>query len=103
MVEEQYQRALNILEENKDKLEALAEKLLKSEVIFKEDLIAIFGKRPWDKEEVKPEVKEKTEENEPKNSESETTEEVVEQTQNESNETDHETDTETEEQTSEPN
>lgn len=104
MVEEQYQRALNLLEENKDKLEALAEKLLKSEVIFKEDLIAIFGKRPWDKEEeVKPEVKEKTEENEPKNSESETTEEVVEQTQNESNETDHETDTETEEQTGEPN
>lgn len=104
MVEEQYQRALNILEENIDKLEALAEKLLKSEVIFKEDLIAIFGKRPWDKEEgVKPEVKEKTEENEPKNSESETTEEVVEQTQNESNETDHETDTETEEQTGELN
>ena len=104
MIEEQYQRALNLLEENKDKLEALAEKLLKSEVIFKEDLIAIFGKRPWDKEEeVKPEVKEKTEENEPKNSESETTEEVVEQTQNESNETDHETDTETEEQTGEPN
>jgi ATP-dependent metalloprotease FtsH len=104
MVEEQYQRALNLLEENKDKLEALAEKLLKSEVIFKEDLIAIFGKRPWDKEEeVKPEAKEKTEENEPKNSESETTEEVVEQTQNESNETDHETDTETEEQTGEPN
>ena len=104
MVEEQYQRALSLLEENKDKLEALAEKLLKSEVIFKEDLIAIFGKRPWDKEEeVKLEVKEKTEENEPKNSESETTEEVVEETQNESNETDHETDTETEEQTGEPN
>lgn len=104
MVEEQYQRALNLLEENKDKLESLAEKLLKSEVIFKEDLIAIFGKRPWDKEEeVKPETKEKTEENESKNSESETTEEIVEQTQNESNETDHETDTETEEQTGEPN
>lgn len=104
MVEEQYQRALSLLEENKDKLEALAEKLLKSEVIFKEDLIAIFGKRPWDKEEeVKLEVIEKSEENEPKNSESETTEEVVEQIQNESNETDHETDTETEEQTGEPN
>lgn len=104
MVEEQYQRALSLLEENKDKLEALAEKLLKSEVIFKEDLIAIFGKRSWDKEEeVKLEVKEKTEENEPKNSESETTEEVVKQIQNESNETDHETDTETEEQTGEPN
>ncbi|MCH2223451.1 MAG: ATP-dependent zinc metalloprotease FtsH [Crocinitomicaceae bacterium] len=49
MVEEQYQRALKILSENKDKLTALAEKLLESEVIFKEDLIAIFGKQPWDK------------------------------------------------------
>jgi cell division protease FtsH len=104
MVEEQYQRALNLLEENKDKLEALAEKLLKSEVIFKEDLIAIFGKRPWDKEEeVKPETEEKTEENKPENSESEIAQEAVEQTQNESNETDHETDTETEEQTGESN
>lgn len=104
MVEEQYQRALNLLEENKDKLEALAEKLLKSEVIFKEDLIAIFGKRPWDKEEeVKPETEEKTEENKPENSESETAQEAVEQTQIESNETDHETDTETEEQTGESN
>ena len=104
MVEEQYQRALNLLEENKDKLEALAEKLLKSEVIFKEDLIAIFGKRPWDKEEeVKPETEEKTEENKPENSESEIAQEAVEQTQNESNETDYETDTETEEQTGESN
>jgi cell division protease FtsH len=51
LVEEQYQRALQILEENKDKLIQLAEKLLTSEVLFKEDLIEIFGKRPWDKEE----------------------------------------------------
>jgi ATP-dependent metalloprotease FtsH len=51
MVEEQYQRALIILEENKDKLILLAEKLLMTEVLFKEDLIEIFGKRPWDKEE----------------------------------------------------
>lgn len=51
MVEEQYARALQILSENKDKLKALADKLLTSEVIFKEDLIEIFGKRPWDKEE----------------------------------------------------
>ncbi len=54
MVEAQYQRALRILTENKDKLEALAEKLLKHEVIFKEDLIEIFGKRPWDNEEENP-------------------------------------------------
>jgi ATP-dependent metalloprotease FtsH len=51
LVESQYQRALKILEDNKDKLAMLAEKLLTSEVIFKEDLIDIFGKRPWEKEE----------------------------------------------------
>jgi len=47
MIEAQYQRALQILTENKDKLTALAEKLLTTEVIFKEDLIEIFGERPW--------------------------------------------------------
>jgi cell division protease FtsH len=51
MIEEQYQRALIILEENKEKLILLAEKLLTTEVLFKEDLVEIFGKRPWDKEE----------------------------------------------------
>lgn len=51
MVENQYQRALKLLEDNKDKLTMLANKLLEKEVIFKEDLIEIFGKRPWDKEE----------------------------------------------------
>lgn len=51
LIETQYQRALHILTENQDKLILLAEKLLSSEVIFKEDLIEIFGKRPWEKEE----------------------------------------------------
>ena len=51
IIEDQYKRAIQILTENKDKLKALADKLLSSEVIFKEDLIEIFGKRPWDKEE----------------------------------------------------
>lgn len=54
MIEEQYQRALQILSDNKDKLKQLADKLLTSEVIFKEDLIEIFGKRPWDEEESQP-------------------------------------------------
>ncbi len=54
LVEEQYQRALNLLAENKDKLSELAEKLLAKEVIFKDDLIEIFGKRPWDVEEITP-------------------------------------------------
>jgi cell division protease FtsH len=55
MIEYQYTRAIQILTENKDKLEMLASKLLTAEVIFKEDLETIFGKRIWDKEEVLPE------------------------------------------------
>jgi len=51
LIESQYQRALQLLEENRDKLDLLAGKLLEKEVIFKEDLIEIFGKRSWDKEE----------------------------------------------------
>ena len=52
MIEFQYTRAIQILTENKDKLEQLANKLLTAEVIFKEDLENIFGKRIWDKEEI---------------------------------------------------
>ena len=53
LIESQYKRAIDILNKNKDKLKELANKLLTSEVIFKEDLKEIFGKRPWDKEENK--------------------------------------------------
>jgi len=48
LIESQYQRAIQILTEHQDKLTALAEKLLTNEVIFKEDLELIFGKREWD-------------------------------------------------------
>ena len=48
LIEAQYQRAIEVLTAHKDKLEALAEKLLTDEVIFKEDLEQIFGKRPWE-------------------------------------------------------
>jgi cell division protease FtsH len=48
LIESQYQRALQLLGENQDKLAQLADRLLTSEVIFKEDLEAIFGKRQWD-------------------------------------------------------
>ena len=51
LIENQYQRAIKILTENKDKLEALAGKLLEKEVIFREDLEEIFGKRAWEPEE----------------------------------------------------
>jgi cell division protease FtsH len=52
IIETQYQRALQILRDNQDKLTALADKLLEHEVIFKEDLEEIFGKRQWEKEEM---------------------------------------------------
>jgi ATP-dependent metalloprotease FtsH len=72
MIEIQYERAIKILSDNKEKLNELAELLLEKEVIFKDDLVKIFGKRPWDKEivvlkkeekevEVKTEVEESTE------------------------------------------
>ena len=49
LIENQYQRAIKILEENKDKLNQLAAILIEKEVIFKDDLEAIFGKREFDK------------------------------------------------------
>jgi cell division protease FtsH len=48
IIEAQYDRAKKILLENKDKLTALADELLKNEVIFKDDLVKIFGERVWD-------------------------------------------------------
>lgn len=50
MIEIQYLRAKEILRANIDKLHALAGKLLEKEVIFREDLEEIFGKRAWDPE-----------------------------------------------------
>lgn len=50
IIENQYDRAVQILTENKDKLDALANKLLEKEVIFREDLEDVFGKRAWDPE-----------------------------------------------------
>lgn len=50
LIEEQYQRAIDILEHNKEKLTQLADILIEKEVIFKDDLETIFGKRPFDKQ-----------------------------------------------------
>jgi ATP-dependent metalloprotease FtsH len=47
MIETQYQRAIELLDKNKEKLTTLAELLLEKEVIFKDDLQEIFGKRPF--------------------------------------------------------
>lgn len=59
MIEIQYERAIVILEEHKEKLTTLAELLLEKEVIFKDDLIKVFGERPFEKEK---EEEEKSEE-----------------------------------------
>ena len=48
LVEKAYNRAKEILTAHKDKLEQLAMQLLDKEVIFREDLERIFGKRPFE-------------------------------------------------------
>ena len=50
IIEAEYDRAIDILSNNREKLDALANLLLEKEVIFKENVEEIFGKRPWDKE-----------------------------------------------------
>jgi ATP-dependent metalloprotease FtsH len=61
LVESQYQRAIAILKANEDKLQLLAEKLLSKEVVFKEDLVEIFGKRQWEPEDQVEHAKVETE------------------------------------------
>ncbi|CAM1339805.1 ATP-dependent zinc metalloprotease FtsH [Tenacibaculum aestuarii] len=56
IIENQYKRAIDILDQNRDKLTELAELLLEKEVIFKDDLVKIFGDRPFGKEEEKTET-----------------------------------------------
>jgi ATP-dependent metalloprotease FtsH len=53
LVESAYTRAVNIIRKNKETVETLAKKLLEKEVIFHEDMIEIFGERPYDKEKKK--------------------------------------------------
>ena len=47
LIEGAYDRAKEILRTNKEKLVGLADSLLENEVIFKEDLLRILGKRPF--------------------------------------------------------
>ena len=67
MLEEAYERAKNILSEHRDQLDKLANLLIEKEVVFREDLENIYGKRPFDKEET-----EESKEKEPNNSSSTT-------------------------------
>ena len=75
IIENQYQRAVTILHENRDKLDALAQKLLEKEVIFREDLEEIFGKRAWDPELTERPVTEAVVENTQENTSSEESQE----------------------------
>ncbi len=47
IIEKQYTRAIELLKGSKNKLKQLAERLLEKEVIFKDDLENILGKRPF--------------------------------------------------------
>ena len=49
IINEQYERAISILNEHKTELIELAKLLLEKEVIFKANLEVIFGKRPFEK------------------------------------------------------
>jgi len=66
LIDIQYERAKDILRNNKKGLQELAEILLEKEVIFSDDLELIFGKRPWVREEPLPTSAELTEKAKPK-------------------------------------
>ncbi|MCF8296554.1 MAG: ATP-dependent zinc metalloprotease FtsH [Saprospiraceae bacterium] len=61
LVESAYQRSLKLLRDNKEKVDKLAHYLLEKEVIFREDVEDIFGKREWndhtEMESIKPIIK----------------------------------------------
>ncbi len=48
IIESQYVRAKELLSQHVDALKVLAEELLRKEVLFKDDLERLIGKRPWD-------------------------------------------------------
>ncbi|QIA09729.1 ATP-dependent zinc metalloprotease FtsH [Draconibacterium halophilum] len=86
LIDGQYKRAKQVLQDNKEGHSKLANLLLEREVIFSEDLEEIFGKRPWDKKHVisengngetqpKAELKEKEKTKAEENSEEEPTKE----------------------------
>ncbi|GAA0757380.1 ATP-dependent zinc metalloprotease FtsH [Psychroflexus lacisalsi] len=64
LIEEQYKRAIEILTKHKDQLTELAELLLEKEVIFKDNLIEIFGERPFKKPEMINSYEKKTKQKE---------------------------------------
>lgn len=56
LIDTQYKRTLDLLSTKRDELDKLAMSLLEKEVLLKDDLIALFGKRPWDIEQEEKEI-----------------------------------------------
>ena len=50
LIQSSYNRALKLLKDNKDKVDKLAQVLLEKEVIFRENLEEIFGKRTFERD-----------------------------------------------------
>lgn len=48
IIDSAYERTKDLLREKREQLEAIAQELLSKEVIFKDDLVRIIGKRPFD-------------------------------------------------------
>lgn len=80
LIETQYQRAIALLEANKDKLSQLADILLEKEVIFKDDLQKIFGNRPFPEKEEVPLIAKKSETKDSTSEDSEEDSEIEEET-----------------------
>ena len=56
MINEAYQRTIDLLTDKKLEVEAVAKELLEKEIIFKDDIERLIGKREYDEEEVIEEV-----------------------------------------------
>ncbi|MES2479802.1 MAG: ATP-dependent zinc metalloprotease FtsH [Bacteroidota bacterium] len=51
-----YQRAKALIEERKEEVKIIAEELLKKEVLFKDDLVRLIGKRPFKEDNVEGDI-----------------------------------------------
>ena len=56
MIDEAYQRTIDLLTEKKQEVEAVAQELLEKEIIFKDDIERLIGKRKYDDDIVEEDV-----------------------------------------------
>ncbi len=77
MIDEAYQRTLQLLTDKKSEVEAIAKELLDKEIIFKSDIERIIGPRPYAEDEVSQYVADMNQQNLPKQTNSEIHEETV--------------------------